>query len=102
MDWNVEIGTNLWAFPKGGVRRTGEAGPDSAVWTSKYGSVVASGYDISTTDGVNEAGLVANLLWLAESEYPPPTVGTGPRCRSRCGRSTCSTTSPRWARPSPR
>lgn len=72
MDWKSEIGTNLWAFPKG-MKRTGEAGPDSAVWTSKYGSVIASGYDISTTDGVNEAGLAANLLWLAESEYPPNT-----------------------------
>ncbi|MEG2499394.1 linear amide C-N hydrolase, partial [Brevundimonas sp.] len=33
-------------------------------------SVVATGYDISTTDGVNEKGLAANLLWLVESEYP--------------------------------
>ena len=32
--------------------------------------MIASGYDISTTDGTNEKGLVANLLWLAESEYP--------------------------------
>jgi choloylglycine hydrolase len=69
MDWKVEIGTNLWAFPRG-VRRAGLAGPDSVEWTSMYGSVVASGYDISTTDGVNERGLAANLLWLAESEYP--------------------------------
>lgn len=72
MDWKSEIGTNLWAFPRG-VKRTGQAGPDSAVWTSGYGSVVASGYDISTTDGLNEAGLAANLLWLAESEYPANT-----------------------------
>ncbi|MFY9920921.1 MAG: linear amide C-N hydrolase, partial [Mycobacterium sp.] len=72
MDWKSEIGTNLWVFPRG-VKRTGEAGPDSAAWTSKYGSVVASGYDISTTDGLNEAGLAANLLWLAESEYPANT-----------------------------
>ena len=93
MDWTVEIGTNLWAFPRG-VRRTGEAGPDSATWTSTYGSVVASGYDISTTDGLNEAGLVTNLLWLAESKYRP-TAGTGPQCHWRCGRSTSSTTSPR-------
>lgn len=75
MDWKVEIGTNLWAFPRG-VRRTGQAGPGSVEWTSTYGSVVASGYDIATTDGVNEAGLVANLLWLAESQYPS---GTGDR-----------------------
>lgn len=72
MDWKFEIGTNLWALPRG-VTRTGQAGPDSATWTAKYGSVVASGYDICTTDGVNEAGLAANLLWLAESEYPSNT-----------------------------
>lgn len=69
MDWEVEIGTNLWVLPRG-VSRSGTAGPNSATWTSKYGSVVASGYDISTTDGLNEAGLAANMLWLAESEYP--------------------------------
>ncbi|MDA2889913.1 linear amide C-N hydrolase [Mycolicibacterium sp. BiH015] len=69
MDWEVEIGTNLWALPRG-VARTGSAGPGSLEWTSKYGSVVASGYDISSTDGLNEAGLAANLLWLAESKYP--------------------------------
>lgn len=72
MDWKFEIGTNLWAFPRG-MKRTGQAGPDSAQWTSRYGSVVASGYDICTTDGVNEAGLAVNLLWLAESEYPANT-----------------------------
>jgi penicillin V acylase-like amidase (Ntn superfamily) len=72
MDWKTEIGTNLWVFPRG-MTRTGEAGPDSVEWTSKYGSVVASGYDICSTDGVNEAGLAANLLWLAESEYPANT-----------------------------
>jgi len=69
MDWNVDIGTNLWIFPRG-MSRSGEAGPKSIQWTSKYGSVIASGYDISTTDGMNERGLVANLLWLVESEYP--------------------------------
>lgn len=69
MDWKVDIGTNLWIFPRG-MHRTGEAGPHSLQWTSKYGSVIASGYDISTTDGMNEKGLVANLLWLVESEYP--------------------------------
>src|ERR1700761_4293927 len=69
MDWKVDVGTNLWLFPRG-MKRTGEAGPNSAQWTLKYGSVIASGYDISTTDGMNEAGLVANVLWLVESSYP--------------------------------
>jgi choloylglycine hydrolase len=69
MDWRTDVGTNLWVFPRG-MKRSGEAGPNSIQWTSKFGSVIASGYDISTTDGMNEAGLVANVLWLVESSYP--------------------------------
>lgn len=69
MDWSVDVESNLWVFPRG-MERNGQAGPNSLRWISKYGSVITSGYDISTTDGMNEAGLVANLLWLVESEYP--------------------------------
>jgi len=69
MDWKTDVGTNLWIFPRG-MARSGQAGPNSVAWTSRYGSVIATGYDISTTDGMNEAGLVANVLWLVESEYP--------------------------------
>lgn len=69
MDWKSDVGTNLWIFPRG-MKRSGMAGANSIQWTSKYGSVIASGYDISTTDGMNEAGLVANILWLVESDYP--------------------------------
>src|SRR5665647_970910 len=69
MDWKVDIATNLWIFPRG-MTRNGEAGPRSIEWTSKYGSVIASAYDNSTTDGLNEAGLAANVLWLVESGYP--------------------------------
>ncbi|MDE9456119.1 linear amide C-N hydrolase [Xenorhabdus bovienii] len=71
MDWKTEIETNLWIFPRG-MNRDGIAGPNSIKWKSKYGSVIASGFEISTTDGINEKGLVANLLWLAESKYPQP------------------------------
>lgn len=52
------------------MKRNGETGENSIEWTSKYGSVIASGYDIATTDGMNEAGLSASVLWLVESEYP--------------------------------
>ncbi|MCH8564362.1 linear amide C-N hydrolase [Nesterenkonia sp. LB17] len=69
MDWNADLGTNLWVFPRG-LPREGGAGSESLTWTSRYGSVIASGYDISTTDGMNERGLVANALWLVESRYP--------------------------------
>ena len=72
MDWKTDVGTNLWIFPRG-MDRTGNAGPNSIAWTSKYGSVIAAAYDIATTDGMNEKGLVANVLWLVESEYPVET-----------------------------
>jgi len=68
MDWAEDMHTALWAFPAG-MERDGAAGPDSPKWTSKYGSVIAAGYNIGSADGMNEAGLVANLLFLAESDY---------------------------------
>ncbi|MEJ2673358.1 MAG: linear amide C-N hydrolase [Deltaproteobacteria bacterium] len=68
MDWKEDIQTNLWVFPRG-MKRDGAAGPNSPKWVSKYGSVIASGYDIGTADGINEKGLVTNLLYLAESDY---------------------------------
>ena len=61
--------SNLWAFPRG-MKRNGEAGANSLEWTSRYGSVVTSAFEIASTDGMNEKGLVANLLWLPEAGYP--------------------------------
>lgn len=69
MDFSLPIPANLWVFPRG-MERSGEVGPNSIEWTSKYGSVVASSWNIATPDGMNEAGLVANLLWLVQSDYP--------------------------------
>ncbi|GAB6058875.1 linear amide C-N hydrolase [Desulfonatronum parangueonense] len=68
MDWKDEIPANLWLFPRG-MERHGAVGPNSITWVSRYGSIVASAFDISSADGMNERGLVANLLWLAESDY---------------------------------
>ncbi len=77
MDWRVDVATNLYVLPRG-MTRSGEAGPNSLRWTAKYGSVVATGYDVSTTDGVNEKGLSAQLLWLVESQYPTFDKGSKP------------------------
>src|SRR5271167_1771056 len=68
MDWAEDPGTDLWSFPKG-MPRDGGAGPRSIKWTSKYGSVIASFHNVATVDGMNEAGLVANALYLVESDY---------------------------------
>lgn len=69
MDWVEDMHTNLWVFPRG-MKRDGGLGKGSLEWTSKYGSVVASVYEGGSADGMNEKGFVANLLYLAESEYP--------------------------------
>ncbi len=68
MDWAQDMGTNLWLFPQG-IERNGNAGPNSIKWTSKYGSLIASIYETATVDGMNEKGLVANVLYLVESDY---------------------------------
>lgn len=69
MDWKEDSRSNLWIFPRG-MQRSGEVNPNPLKWMSKYGSVITSAYDICSTDGMNEKGLSANLLWLSESEYP--------------------------------
>jgi len=71
MDWREDPMTNLYIFPRGAVRR-GAKTDDTVVWTSKYGSVSAAGYDIGICEGMNEKGLVANLLFLPESVYESP------------------------------
>ncbi|MHB8910208.1 MAG: linear amide C-N hydrolase [Syntrophales bacterium] len=80
MDWLEDVQSNLWVFPRG-MARGGDMGKESLKWTSTYGSVIASAYESGTSDGMNEKGLVANMLYLAESEYPPddrrPTLVTG-------------------------
>jgi choloylglycine hydrolase len=69
MDWKEDMRTELWIFPKG-MKRNGAVGKNSFEWTIEYGSVVCSIYDGGTADGMNERGLVANLLYLAETVYP--------------------------------
>ena len=68
MDWVEDLKSNIWVFPRG-MNREGLAGKNSMKWTSKYGSVITSAYDIGSTDGMNEKNLAGHLLWLAESDY---------------------------------
>lgn len=74
MDWGEDMASNLWVFPRG-MKRDGAAGAASIEWTSTYGSVVVSGYEAGSADGLNEKGLAANLLYLVESDYGQPVDG---------------------------
>ncbi|MEL5848182.1 MAG: linear amide C-N hydrolase [Candidatus Igneacidithiobacillus chanchocoensis] len=69
MDWKDPMNTRLWLFPAG-LRQNGGAGKDSADWTSRYGSVVVTSLNAAVSDGMNQKGLVANMLWLNTSKYP--------------------------------
>jgi penicillin V acylase-like amidase (Ntn superfamily) len=71
MDWAEDPGTNIYCFPRG-MKREGAAGAKSITWTSKYGSVACAFYEVAAVDGMNERGLVANVLYLAESDYGKP------------------------------
>jgi penicillin V acylase-like amidase (Ntn superfamily) len=73
MYWKEDIQTNLWVFPRG-LKLDGAAGHNSPKWVSKYGSVIAAGYDIGTADDMNEKGFVTSLLYLAESDYGKPPL----------------------------
>ena len=68
MDWYSDTDTDLWSFPRGMVRNGG-VGPGSIEWVSKHGSVVGDIYKIGSADGMNDAGLVANILYLVESDF---------------------------------
>jgi len=74
MDWVEDPGTEIYLLPRG-MARDGAAGPNSLKWTSRYGSIVCSFYGIATVDGMNEKGLVANTLYLVESDYGKQVAG---------------------------
>jgi penicillin V acylase-like amidase (Ntn superfamily) len=78
MDWKDDIPANLWLFPRG-MERQGAVGSTSVKWKSRYGSVITSSWDIASSDGMNERGLVGNMLWLVESTYPSFEKNKGPK-----------------------
>ncbi len=81
MDWSHTFDDMLFVYPRG---QQMDGGVDAgARWTSKYGSVGCSvigyaqqyGFDFvkdGHTDGINEKGLAAHLLYLEETVYPQP------------------------------
>ena len=81
MDWGEDMHSNMWVLPRG-MKRDGMGGKNTVTWESKYGSLITSAYDIGTADGINEKGLVVNLLALAESDYGKPAEGGKVICMS--------------------
>src|ERR1043165_9799873 len=79
-DWT--IGDGMVFVNKRGVAKqaTVEESDHPARWVSKYGSVTFNQYGRENpTGGMNEMGLVVEVMWLDETEYPKeggaPTMG---------------------------
>lgn len=71
MDWFNDTDTDLFVFPRG-LKRDGGTDGNTLQWTSQYGSVICSFYNAGTVDGMNEKGLVANMLYLADADFGLP------------------------------
>ena len=76
-DWM--IGDGMILVNKRGVSKVSSEEENPAKWVSKYGSVTFNQYGWeSPSGGMNEEGLVIELMWLDDTEYPEkddrPTV----------------------------
>jgi len=69
MDLYIPDHAKIVVYPRGITRDGAVADGNSARWTSKYGSVTVNSLGIATSDGMNEKGLVANLLYLHGTQY---------------------------------
>ena len=68
LDWRTPIPTNLYVYPSGIKKQSMPSGP-MLTWTSKYGTVLAVGYDGGVTEGMNDQGLVMNGLFCKGTIY---------------------------------
>jgi penicillin V acylase-like amidase (Ntn superfamily) len=68
-DWM--IGDGLVFVNKRGVSKEGAEEANAPKWVSKYGSVTFNQYGRENpSGGMNEAGLVIELMWLDDTVYP--------------------------------
>ncbi|MCK8478335.1 linear amide C-N hydrolase [Microbacterium sp. SSW1-7] len=72
MDFHMDLLSNLWKLPRGIERSDGANG--TLTWKAKYGSIIATAFDLIATDGMNEEGFAGHILWLAESDYGKPAA----------------------------
>lgn len=68
MDWKDDMQTTLVVYPRG-ISHSGGKDTNPVKWTSRYGSLVATAYDRISSDGFNEEGLGAHILWLNGANY---------------------------------
>jgi len=72
-NYDFSIGYGIVFVNKRGVEKTAFTSSSPAKWISKYGSVTFNQYGREfPSDGMNEAGLVVELMWLDETVFPEP------------------------------
>ena len=70
-DWGISNGLVL--VNKRGVEKRAFVEQNPFAWTSRFGSVTFNQYGREfPCGGINEKGLVVELMWLDDSEYPAP------------------------------
>ena len=84
-NYDFEFGDAMLVVNPRGLAKTSAtepaAGQQPATWTARFGSLTFNQYGVGfPTGGVNERGVVVELLWLAGARYPDadarPTVST--------------------------
>ncbi|MEI6380008.1 MAG: linear amide C-N hydrolase [Cyanobacteriota bacterium ELA615] len=84
MDWFYAFNAHFYIFPRG-TEFNGAGGQNSLNWVSKYGTVSTAGTANpdgpinGVFDGINEKGLVANLLYLGETDFGAVPTNNKPR-----------------------
>ena len=84
MDWPYSFNSHLYAVPAGSTQ-DGSGGVNSLKWTRKFGAIEVAGTTDpkgpvdGVFDGMNTTGLVANLLYLGESDFGPAPSDNRPR-----------------------
>jgi penicillin V acylase-like amidase (Ntn superfamily) len=72
-NYDFQTGAGLVFVNKRGIEKTSLAAVLPASWKSKYGSVTFNQYGREfPSGGINESGLVIELMWLDGTKYPEP------------------------------
>jgi choloylglycine hydrolase len=70
-NYDYGFGSGLIIVNKHGVRKTALNDDNPASWISRYGSITFNQYGREMPNGgMNEAGLVVEVLWLRNTRYP--------------------------------
>ena len=69
LDWEVSDEARLWLVPPG-LEREGHC-DHPVTWSVRHRNLAMTMWNAGTTEGVNDAGLAAHLLYFATSDFGP-------------------------------